>query len=262
MSQPKLLFLDIDGTILTPDHTIQDSTIEAIEKVKAKGIDVFLATGRPLLELKDVKNQLNIHSAIGYNGAYAIYQGEEIYQAFIPESLVNHYVSLAKKLDHELVLYTKDKNLFTSTEPDHVNKFIQHFQITHNDTYNPDYANEILGITLLNVQKDEIIHYKTQHSIFFSQVNVEGLMNNYDVIQASVNKGKAIEFVLDRLGFTAEEAIAFGDGLNDREMLSTVKYGFAMGNAHPDLFDFANYTTTSVQNDGIYNGLKKLNVID
>ncbi|MGF7013088.1 HAD superfamily hydrolase (TIGR01484 family) [Ornithinibacillus bavariensis] len=58
----KILFLDIDGTILNPDHTYHPKTKEAIEQVRSQGIEVFLATGRPENELKEIADELNIES--------------------------------------------------------------------------------------------------------------------------------------------------------------------------------------------------------
>ena len=72
----KLLFLDIDGTILMPDHTYSESTKDAISQLKDLGIEVFIATGRPLHEIKELGQELNVDSFIAYNGAYAIYKND------------------------------------------------------------------------------------------------------------------------------------------------------------------------------------------
>jgi len=64
MTDYKVLFLDIDGTLLTPDDTIEESTKAAISQVQANGMEVFLATGRPLHEIDDLAKELNIHSFI------------------------------------------------------------------------------------------------------------------------------------------------------------------------------------------------------
>ncbi|GAE44687.1 hydrolase [Mesobacillus boroniphilus JCM 21738] len=71
MGHYKILFLDIDGTILRPDDTIEDSTKTAINEMKRQNIEVVLATGRPLHEISDLAEELQITSFIGYNGALA-----------------------------------------------------------------------------------------------------------------------------------------------------------------------------------------------
>jgi hydroxymethylpyrimidine pyrophosphatase-like HAD family hydrolase len=67
--------------------------------------------------------------------------------------------------------------------------------------------------------------------------------------------------MIARLGFELQDVYAFGDGLNDIEMLKAVGTGVAMGNGVPEAKEVADYITTDVSEDGIWNGLKKLNLI-
>ena len=110
MTNYNILFLDIDGTILRPDDTIEQSTKQAIAEVKEKGLEVFLATGRPLHEISHIAEELNIDSFIGYNGAFAIHKGEEIFNSPMNPKTVESYLEIAKNNGHELVLYTRCPN--------------------------------------------------------------------------------------------------------------------------------------------------------
>ncbi|GGM19408.1 phosphatase [Paraliobacillus quinghaiensis] len=262
MTEYKALFLDIDGTILKPDHTIENSTREAIRQVKAKGLEIFLATGRPLHEVSHIAEELDIHSFIGYNGAFAIYQDREILNEAMKKETVEYYLKVCEQHDHEMVLYTSDKNLFTSLDKSYVKQFIANFDLKQNHLFTTDQAENILGITIMNLTEPEIPLYETNEPIFFSQVNVADFTHNYDVIRENVNKGRAIKIALDELGFEPSNAIAFGDGMNDKQMLEYVGESFAMGNAHQDLFAYAKHQTTTVEDNGIYNGLKKIGLID
>ena len=132
----------------------------------------------------------------------------------------------------------------------------------HNELFTPKVVNNILGATLINLKATDPSLYQVEESYHFSQVNVEGLMHCYDVIRDTVNKGRAIKMVLELMNITKEQAIAFGDGMNDKEMLEIAGESFAMGNAHPDLFAYAKHKTTSVEDSGIYNGLKSLGLVD
>lgn len=261
MSNYSVLFLDIDGTILKADHTIEDSTKEAIKQIKQQGIEIFLATGRPLHEVYHIAEELDVRSFIGYNGAYASYRKEIIYNRPMNPKIVDHYIEICAKHDHEMVLYTTSQNLFTEIHTDVVQQFIHYFDLKENASYDPKYNDQILGITLMNLKENDPKLYETDAPIFFSQVNVHGLTHSYDVIQDQVNKGNTIRHVLDLLKLSPEQAIAFGDGLNDKQMLQVSGASFAMGNAHPDLFSYAKYRTTSVGDNGIYNGLKTLGLI-
>ncbi|PXW92702.1 hypothetical protein DES38_102286 [Streptohalobacillus salinus] len=261
MTPYKVLFLDVDGTVLTHDNKILPSTKAAIQAAQEKGIHVFLATGRPAHELDTILDELGIIDVIGYNGAYARTGKNIIYKKTMDPKLIEQFLTVASTQDHELLLYNEQANLFTSFEPDYVQAFIKHFGIKKNEYYRPEFINDVLGITVMHATETEIKNYNTPDDVFFSPVNVPGLMTNFDIIQGAVNKGTAVQAVLNYFNLDASEAIAFGDGMNDREMLTLVGEGFAMGNAHHDLLPYANQTTTAVDDDGIYNGLKKINVL-
>lgn len=73
-----------------------------------------------------------------------------------------------------------------------------------------------------------------------------------DIIPLECGKGNAVRAVLQHFGFTKEEAIAFGDGFNDIEMLEAVGTGVAMGNAKDEIKAHATCTCKSVEEDGVY----------
>jgi Cof subfamily protein (haloacid dehalogenase superfamily) len=262
MANYKILFLDIDGTILKPDDTIEDSTKRAVAEVQQKGVEVFLATGRPLHEISHIGEELSIRSFIGYNGAYAIHKGKDVFKEPMNASMVEHFVNITKQHGHEVIMYTNEKNIFTSLDAPIMKEFIKKFHLHKNALFTPGIVNDILGMTLVNLSENEPALYEKYDNIHLSQVNVEGFRHSYDVIRDNVNKGFAVEMILELLRIPKESAIAFGDGMNDKEMLKVVGEGFAMGNAHPDLFAYAKHKTTEVTNSGVYNGLKSLGLVD
>lgn len=257
----KALFLDIDGTILMPDHTYTDLTKEAISRAKEQGIEVFLSTGRPAHEIDELAEALAIDSVIGYNGAYATYHGEVLVNEPMDAETVNAFLDISKTQGNDAVLYMKGKNLFTTLDDPKIKQFIDFFQLQHNDKYNETYNQDILGMTLLKMDDIELDPFKINPNIHLSPVHLEGIEHSYDLIRQTVNKGQAVKVLLDKLQISKEQAIAFGDGMNDKEMLQAVGHGFAMENAHPDLFNYATYRTTTVHESGIYHGLKTLGLI-
>jgi len=72
-----------------------------------------------------------------------------------------------------------------------------------------------------------------------------------DVMPRTVNKWTACEWVMRETGFGAAQAIAFGDGLNDVEMLEGAGIGIAMDNGHPELKAIANRIAPALHLDGI-----------
>ncbi|WP_217589606.1 HAD family hydrolase [Lentibacillus saliphilus] len=255
-----VLFLDIDGTILTSNHTYTEETKQAIDHVKAKGLHVFLATGRPIHEISDLAHELGINAFIGYNGAFASYKNETIVDEPIPRKTLETILYTAKQHGDDLIMYTNGENYYTNIDHPESQNFIQTFQLKHNAQWDASKINDVLGTTLIHTQNP--LPYENDPSLRLAPVNVNGIHNCYDVLRKDVHKGEAIKKVLNVLNIPAEQAIAFGDGMNDKEMLQSVGAGFAMGNAHPDLFQYAPYRTATVDESGIKKGLQQIGVID
>ena len=262
MPDIKIVFLDIDGTILRPDDTIEESTKEAVTHLQQNGIEVFLATGRPLHEITDIGDELSISSYIAYNGAFAIHRGVTLFNEPLPASLVDNLLHTTKENNYDIVLYTQNKNIFTSMDSNIVKEFIETFHLRKNALYDDTKKDEILGSTIITNEEHSEKWFEHIDGIHLSSVNVDGMRTCHDVIRDEVNKGVAVKAVLASLHISTEQAAAFGDGMNDKEMLSAVGSGFAMGNANPDLFSYAKYKTTDVENSGVYNGLKQLGLIE
>ena len=76
-----------------------------------------------------------------------------------------------------------------------------------------------------------------------------------------MNKGKAVEKVMAYNNASMKQSIGIGDSLNDTELIKTAAVGIAMGNASKEIKELANYITTDVDKDGIYNAFKHFNII-
>jgi predicted mannosyl-3-phosphoglycerate phosphatase (HAD superfamily) len=97
---------------------------------------------------------------------------------------------------------------------------------------------------------------KSEHAALLKDVNgakITGWWDKaVDIIPASCGKGRGVEAILQHYGLTRREAMAFGDGNNDLEMLAAVDHGIAMGNASPQLKEIAADVCGHVAEDGIY----------
>jgi Cof subfamily protein (haloacid dehalogenase superfamily) len=261
MMEYKIVFLDIDGTILRPDHTIETSTKESISELKAKGMEVVLATGRPLHELESLAAELKIDSFITYNGSYVVYKNEEIFKEYFAPNIIESFLDIAERKNHELVFHTSSHNLTTNMHSQKVIEFLRFFDLTKNKPFSPEQINQVLSATVIANHPDDHKLYPLFDKIFLSQVNVNGMRHCFDILIKNINKGTAVKKLLEHLHIPRGQAIAFGDGLNDKEMLAYVGESFAMENAHPDLFKYAKHVTTSVNESGVYNGLKMLGLL-
>ena len=112
------------------------------------------------------------------------------------------------------------------------------------------------------------LHYSTMRSSEkylskeFSEVEDEFLISVsgelwIDFMNIGVNKGTAIERIQEAYDITYDETMAFGDYLNDYEMMQSCKYSYAMANAHPKLKEISNYQAKSNDEDGVMEVIKE-----
>src|SRR5699024_5414103 len=91
------------------DHTYCSTTEDAISQLQRQGIEVFFDTGRPLHDNRDLMEQFQVSSYIGYNGSYAIYKNEPIWNQPLPSDVINRFLKIATDHRHELAFYTHEK---------------------------------------------------------------------------------------------------------------------------------------------------------
>ncbi|MBP2000319.1 Cof subfamily protein (haloacid dehalogenase superfamily) [Paenibacillus shirakamiensis] len=254
-----MVFFDIDGTLLDYDKNIPASTKEAVQLLKHQGHDVAIATGRAPFQTEDIRRELGIDSYVSSNGQYVVFRGEVVYKNVISPELLESFTRFAESYNHPL-LYVGEEQLKVNTQ-DHAD-------------VNACYASHLLGIPEFDPS-----FYKGKdilQCILFCTAEEEGpYFNTFghqlkmvrwdpvasDVLPTTTSKAAGIQKLIQHAGYTPERVAAFGDHLNDREMLAYVGQSVAMGNALDEIKQIAKYTTTDVDQDGIYNGLKHLGLI-
>lgn len=254
----KALFFDIDGTLVSFNtHKIPTSTIEAIGRVREKGIKVFIATGRP----KVIMNNLGTLEFDGYitmNGAYCFAGKDEvIYENRIPREDVLTLMNIIKRKTLTSTVVT-DKKLF----------------IVHPNWMSDEFSSTLEIPALPKIDPEDIpVDNIYQISPFITPAQEKKLMPQIphcesgrwhpsftDIVAVGSGKHKGIDAILNRFDIKLEETMAFGDGGNDITMLKHVAIGIAMGNATDNVKQIADYVTDTVDNDGIVKGLKHFGI--
>src|SRR5699024_3419656 len=105
----KLVFFDIDGTLVTRNNHIPSSTIEAVEQLKLNGGIPVIATGRAPVLMREISKKLKIDSYIAMNGQYIVHEGEVIYSNPIDMDLVDQVVKVANERHDGILLSTADE---------------------------------------------------------------------------------------------------------------------------------------------------------
>lgn len=272
----KLIFFDIDGTLVTHQNKIPSSTKTAIQQLKEKGIIPIIATGRAPLLLEEVRKELEISSFIAMNGQYVVLEGEVIYKNALPNELVDRLTKYAASQKDGVVLCGEDQLYGNSmsqimrrgslvTMLKKIKKFIPRTLIKqlirkmrHRPVNEKVYKDKTVYQVIIQTHEDKDESYiQAFPELHFARTNRYGI----DVVQAGMSKAIAIEKVLKYYNLPIEETMAFGDGLNDIEMFRMVHESIAMGNGHVEAKKHAARVTDTVNNDGIYKALIELKIL-
>jgi len=254
----KIAFFDIDGTLVNDEKEIPQDTIEAIAEVKRRGVEPVIATGRPPYFFEKLAQQLAIDSYVSLNGGYVVYKGKPIYQHPIRRADIEALIKLSTEHRHSLV-FEGSSSFYTNNDIDpSVQTAVQSLKVNL-PGYDPDFwtKEDIYQIFLHCEESDEHLYQEQIPGLRYIRWHKSAM----DVLPADSSKAMGINAMLSLLNLSPEESIAFGDGLNDKEMLATVGLGIAMGNAHPELIPYANYVTTHVDDSGILNGLRYAQIL-
>lgn len=272
----KIVFFDIDGTLVSKHHSISTSTRQAIQSLKKEGILPVIATGRSLLLLKEIADSLHINSFISMNGQYIVINGQVIYHNPIPKEEIYSLVNYVSHNKDGLIL-CGDNEVFTNSKVNMrggssrvkllkkltrvVPKRIQ-MSVVRRAMQKPPrtatFANEKIFQGILAAPSSKKEEYSKKFpDLAFTRAN----KYMFDVVNKGTSKGTGVEKVLDYFGVSWSDSYAFGDHLNDLEMLEYAGVGIAMGNAVPEAKQAADFVTDPVKREGIEKALKKLELI-
>ncbi|MEK4425242.1 Cof-type HAD-IIB family hydrolase [Solibacillus sp. FSL K6-1523] len=254
----KIIFFDVDGTITNyKDGTIPQSTKIAIKKLLYNGFKVVAATGRPLSMCEEIA-ELGVETFITANGAYVTHQGVCIHKIVLPCETVHTFNKFAAEQQHALTFYSDTLHINEVRNPKVQLALYETLRLEEFPPINTEAHLSETYLLCLFVDEKEIEKYKKK----FPEIQFKR-WHPYivNVLEEEVSKSVAIKKVLNYFGMTKEEAIAFGDGENDIDMLEFVDLSIAMGNANKRLKSIANFVTKDSNEDGIEWALKKYKLI-
>lgn len=258
--QKKMIFFDIDGTLVNDQKIIPESTKLAIKELKKNGHEVAIATGRNLFMAQGIIDELDISNYIVCNGAAGYLDKKQVYENPLDHAQLEKLIKVADSNNHNIIYETPDTLRRRNEEAD-VKITTAMKSVGYGvPKYDPDfYLNHSLVQCLIFYREDEKQYYESgQFSKFrFVRWHESGV----DVLPHDGSKAATVLRVALENGYSVEDTIAFGDGLNDLEMIEKVGTGVAMGNALESVKLRADKVTKSCNEDGIYIALKELGLI-
>lgn len=236
--QIKLIVVDIDGTLLNHQHKITDLTKQTVEQLIQAGYEIMLASGRHFQDVYLIAQQLGVQAGVITSNGARVHNhiGEVIYEDFIPADLVARVLDLSKGFEVHRNIYQQD--LWLVEEPHEELLAIHHLS---------GFEYQFRDFNKIGLEQIDNIYFTAQHDLL---VELESVLRStlgdllnitftsaeyLEVMNLGVSKGHALEMIMRQKGLAADQVMAFGDGMNDKEMLATAGHGVVMGNASQKL---------------------------
>ena len=259
MSKIRIAFFDIDGTLLDFGSREPSPRMnETLRRLKENGIILCIATGRAPLSLPSFA-LTGFDAYLTFNGSLCYSGDTEILSNPLPADDIMRIMRNAAGIGRPISIATRNRFIANGMDDDLKAYYgISGSRIIIAEDFGTIISEEKVFQIMMGCYPREY------------QAVMEGVRHAriaawwdraVDIIPADGGKGASITRMLGYFGLDASEAIAFGDGGNDVEMLGFAKIGVAMGNALDNVKKAADYVTSDVDDDGILNALKHFNVL-
>lgn len=285
----KIAVIDLDGTMLNQYGIVTQNTKDAIKEAQNKGIEIIIASGRPIDSIKAIAKQIESKKYfISGNGAiiYDISKDETIYENTIKKQKALEIIKICEENSIYYNIYTEKEIVAKSLQcnvlyyhKENINKEDKdktHINIVENIyDYISNRDEKIVKITVCDKNKvifnsiirklkeiteievldvshmsRKIIHQGTE------EIPIEYFYT--EISAKNVDKWNAIEFLKEKMNIKTEEVIAIGDNINDKKMIEEAGLGIAMGQSHPEVKKVAKQITTSNLEDGVASALREI----
>lgn len=255
----KAVFFDVDGTLVSfKTHTVPESAKLAIAELHRNGVKVFLATGRHILSIPDL-GELKFDGYITINGGLCL-SGDRtpIYKHCVPKNDIEAMIELQKTTPFPC-LVMDDEGLFINFINEIVDE-VQEMKLFPNVKVRPFEKS-------LNKDIYQMVSFITEEEEKAVLPRIPGCDSLRwhsaftDFVPKGSTKAIGIDQLIKHFEIKLEETMAIGDGGNDIAMLKHAGVGVVMGNAAGEVKAVADFVTDSVDDDGIFNALKKFGLI-
>lgn len=252
----KAIFFDIDGTLYDRERSeeIPGSARLALDLLRENGHRIFICTGRVNCAVEQALRALHFDGMILGCGTQIVYHGKELYYHRMDAETVYHLMGLVRREGGLAILEGKDA-LYCDPPPADSQLYAYYQKRLRQlaDLLKP-ISGQSWEISKMTVRfpkeaADRRPGLLRQASAW---VNVIDSGKSAEFVPKGFSKATGIAYILEKLGINRENTVAFGDSMNDYEMLSFVGHGIAMGNSSEEILALCADHTESVYEDGIY----------
>ncbi|WP_449454280.1 HAD family hydrolase [Streptococcus suis] len=278
----KIIFLDVDGTLVDYHNRIPESAIRAIRQARENGHLVYVCTGRSRAEMQPELWEIGLDGMIGGNGSYVEHQDQVIMHQLLSEEDSRAIVdwlherglefylesnnglfaseNFRERARETLRIYSMNKGKTAEEVATQEVEDVMHGMIFDGQLYRND-LNKVSFV--LNSYQDHLDSKQAFPQLVANTWGGRGESALFgDLGVKDIDKAHAISVLLDYLGASQADTIAFGDAKIDISMLDYCAVGVAMGNGGAEILAMADMITDDVEEDGLYNAFERLGLLD
>lgn len=281
----QLIAIDMDGTLLSPDHTISEVNKKAIQEAQAKGFEIVIATGRAYEEAYEPVHREGLDlSFICLNGAEVRdHVGNLIAATYLLSEDIDKIITIleAYHIDHQLFI---DKTIYTKAIQDQIDTFVQLAEAAGQtpdvDEIRKEIENRVASGVIQIVDSFDALLKDNQHTlykIFGTSYNRENLdlaraalenipslavtssgAGNLEITNINAQKGLALTAFAKAKNIPMEQVMAIGDNYNDLSMMERAGRSVAMGSAPDAIKAACDEVTETNEHNGVGVAIQKL----
>lgn len=255
------IFFDIDGTLWDRQNVIPESTKEGIKKLHENGHRLFLCSGRSRSMIKGEELLgMGFDGILAGCGTYVEYEGEVKLDVELEPEVLRKAVYLLQEYQMPILIETThevfmDEEIVKTGYGSYLKDLLDEiaYPLEGNDAR---WRGSKISTLIRDADYHAVIRILGDDFEFLDHAG-----HVMEMVPKGYSKASGIQFVCDLLGISREDTYAFGDGINDCEMLRYVACGVAMGNGTAAAKEAADYVTADIHEDGIYRALEHFNLI-
>ncbi len=256
----KAIFFDIDGTLVSfKTHRMSGNLRKRLHELQANGVKLFVSTGRSRLIINNL-DDFPFDGYVAMNGAETTLGGEVIDSHPLPKAAAARVADLAAECKVPCWIFgeTAAGLNFENDRTREVSASLQLFPNRFYDFHKVIEDQKVYEYTIYFTEEEERKYlYPVIEGTCYTRWHPYFL----DIVPEGLSKSYGASRILERLGISREECMAFGDGGNDIPIIEYAGTGVAMGNATPDVKSVADYVTDSVDEDGVVTALQHFGVL-
>ena len=278
----KIIFLDVDGTLIDYEAKLPASAAKAVDMARANGHKVYICTGCSKAEIEQ-RNLCELDGMIGGNGAYVEDHGHVVMHQGLSKEDVKHIVDwcnerhlgfyleansgmycndyMLEQGPETMIKYAQGKGADLTKAKEASKKFMDGFiHLQGEDLYRDDVNKISFILSSYQDHLDSIQEFPDLKAGTWGGKGEIALFGDLGV--KDITKAHAIDVLLNHLGAKIEDTFAFGDAKVDIPMLEYCHVGVAMKSGGDEIKAMADYVTDDVDQDGLYKAFVHFGIIN